>query len=466
MPPPAPAPDPAALAAAIRDLQALLAERLSLSADERALHGKDESYHRARPADAVAFPRSTDEVAEIVRICARRGVPLIPFGAGTSLEGHVIPVRGGVSLDTRKMNRVLRVSAEDMDVTVEPGVTRLQLERELRGSGLFFPVDPGADATLGGMAATGASGTTTVRYGAMRQNVLSLEVVLADGRVIETAGRARKSSAGYDLTHLFIGSEGTLGVITRLTLRLHPVPEAVAAAVCAFPSLDAAVDTVIATMQASVPVARVEVLDAVTMDAVRRYSGLDYAAAPTLFFEFHGAPAEVREQARAVEALAAENGGGAFAFATAAEDRQRLWKARHDVYPATLALRPGSRGWTTDVCVPLSRLAECIRETRADLERGSLQVGLVGHAGDGNFHLVFLIDPDRPEELAEAEALNGRLVERALAMDGTCTGEHGVGLGKMRYLPLEHGAALAVMATIKRALDPRDILNPGKIVPL
>jgi D-lactate dehydrogenase (cytochrome) len=362
------------------------------------------------------------------------------------------------------MDRILRVSAADMDCTVEAGVTRKRLNEHLRDTGLFFPIDPGADASLGGMAATRASGTNAVRYGTMRENVLSLEVVLADGRVIRTARRARKSAAGYDLTRLFVGSEGTLGVITEVTLRLYGIPEAVMAAVCPFPSVAEAVETVVATIQAGVPVARIELLDAAQMAAVNRYSKLDYAEAPTLFFEFHGTEQGVKEQVELVEAFAGENGGSGFRWARTQEERNRLWQARHDAYYAALAMRPGSKGWATDVCVPISRLAECIAETKRDLDQASVFAVLVGHVGDGNFHLAFILDPDKPEEIAEAAALNDRMVRRAIAMDGTCTGEHGVGYGKMDFLTAEHGDALSVMRLVKRALDPDDIMNPGKIV--
>jgi len=371
-----------------------------------------------------------------------------------------------VCIDLSGLNRVLAINPEDMDATVEAGVTRKTLNRELRATGLFFPVDPGADASLGGMAATRASGTNAVRYGTMRENVLALTVVLADGRVIRTARRARKSAAGYDLTRLFVGSEGTLGVITELTLRLYGIPEAISAAVCPFPTIEAAAKAVVATIQAGVPVARIELLDALTMEAVNKYSKLDYAVAPTLFFEFHGSAASVAEQAETVRGLAAEFGAGDFSWATRAEDRARLWQARHDAYFATLALKPGKKGFATDVCVPISRLAECIEETQKDLAESTVLAPLVGHVGDGNFHLVFLIDPDDEAELAEAKRLNERMVMRALAMDGTCTGEHGVGYGKIDFLQAEHGEALAVMRAIKRTLDPDNLMNPGKVIRL
>jgi D-lactate dehydrogenase (cytochrome) len=405
-------------------------------------------------------------VAAIVKLCAGHRTPVIAFGAGTSLEGQVAALNGGISVDLSQMNRILQVNAEDLDATVEAGVTRKQLNEHLRDTGLFFPIDPGADASLGGMAATRASGTNAVRYGTMRENVLSLTVVLADGRVIRTARRARKSAAGYDLTRLFVGSEGTLGLITELTLRLYGIPEAISAAVCAFPSLEDAVNSVIETIQLGVPVARIELLDEAQMAAINKYSKLDHKVAPTLFFEFHGSASGVAEQSETVKSIAADNGGEGFRWATTVEERSKLWQARHDAYYAALALRPGSKGWATDVCVPISRLAQCIRETKQDLAQSSVPCALVGHVGDGNFHLVFMIDPNRPEEIAEAARLNNRMVTRALAMEGTCTGEHGVGYGKMDFLVAEHGEAISVMGMIKRALDPDNLLNPGKILRL
>ena len=445
-------------------LRQLLGDRLSTSPAVCAHHGKDESYHAPHAPDAVAFAHSTEEVAAIVKLCADHKTPVIAFGAGTSLEGQVAALAGGVCIDMSQMNRILRVNAADLDASVEAGVTRKQLNEHLRDTGLFFPIDPGADASLGGMAATRASGTNAVRYGTMRENVLALTVVLADGRVIRTARRARKSAAGYDLTRLFVGSEGTLGIITEVTLRLYGIPEAISAAVCAFPNIEGAVDTVILTIQNGVPVARIELLDECQMAAINKYSKLDHKVAPTLFFEFHGSPAGVAEQAETVKAIASEHGGDDFHWATTSEERSKLWQARHDAYYAALALRPGSKGWATDVCVPISRLAECITETKRDLAQSPLPYALVGHVGDGNFHLVFMIDPNRPEEVAEASRLNDRMVARALAMEGTSTGEHGVGYGKMDFLIAEHGEAVSVMRTIKKALDPDGILNPGKIV--
>ena len=460
---PAHPPLPAALRSA---LARQFAGRFSTSQAVRDQHGRDESVHPAAAPDAVVFAESTDEVAEAVRLCRTHRVPVIPFGAGSSVEGHFLAIHGGVTIDLTNMNRVIAIHPEDLDATVQPGVTRKQLNAELHGSGLFFPIDPGADASLGGMAATRASGTNAVRYGTMRENVLGMTVVLADGRVVRTGGRARKSSAGYDLTRLFVGSEGTLGIITELTVRLYPVPEAISSAVCAFPSVDAAVDTVIQTIQLGVPVARIELLDTLTLSAVNRYSKTSLKEAPTLFFEFHGSVSSVEEQAETVQELAAERGGMNFEWATRPEDRSRLWQARHDAYFACLQLRPGARAFPTDVCVPISRLAECIRATNEDIAGSTIPIALFGHVGDGNFHLVVLIDPSNPQEVAEAERINCGVVERALAMEGTCTGEHGVGIGKQKFLVAEHGAgAVDVMRALKHALDPDNLLNPGKILP-
>ena len=439
-------------------------ERFSTAASVCEQHGKDESFHAPAPPDGVVFVRSTEEVAEVVKLCAQHKVPVIAFGTGTSLEGHVAALHGGICIDVSQMNKVLRVSVDDLDVTVQPGVTRKQLNEYLRDTGLFFPIDPGADASLGGMTATRASGTNAVRYGTMRENVLSLTVVLADGRVIRTAHRARKSAAGYDLTRLFVGSEGTLGVITEITLRLYGIPEQISAAVCPFPTIKDAVDTTVMIIQAGIPIARVELLDALQMDAVNKYSKLDYKVAPTLLFEFHGTRAGVDEQIQMVKDFAAEYGGSEFRFASSMEERNKLWQARHDGYYAVLALRPGGKGLATDVCVPISRLAECITETNEDLKTCSVPAAIVGHVGDGNFHIAFIFDPDNHAESQEIAAINERLVHRALAMDGTCTGEHGVGYGKMDFLLAEHGEALSVMRTIRKALDPDNIMNPGKIV--
>jgi D-lactate dehydrogenase (cytochrome) len=445
-------------------LRGLLGDRLSTSAAVREQHGRDESFHATAAPEAVAFAGSTEEVAAIVRLCAETATPVIAFGTGTSLEGHVCALHGGVCIDVSRMNEVLEVNAGDLDCRVQAGVTRKQLNEYLRDTGLFFPIDPGADASLGGMAATRASGTNAVRYGTMRENVLGLTVVMADGRVIRTGGRARKSSAGYDLTRLFVGSEGTLGVITEVQLRLYGIPEAISAAVCPFETMEGAVNTVMLAIQSGIPVARIELMDEIQVDAVNRYSKLDYPVRPTLFFEFHGTERGVEEQAQMLGAIASEYGGGDFRWTVRQEERSHLWQARHDAYYAALALRPGSRGWATDVCVPISRLADCILETRQDVERSGLIAPLVGHVGDGNFHLVFLVDPDDAEEMARAAAVNDRMVVRAIDMGGTCTGEHGVGYGKMAFLAHEHGEAMAAMRAIKQALDPQGIMNPGKIV--
>jgi D-lactate dehydrogenase (cytochrome) len=454
-----------AFADALAELKPLLGPRASDAPAVREHHSHGESYHAPAAPDIVCFPHTTAEVAAIVATAARFRAPVVPFGAGTSLEGHVHATSGGITIDLRELNKVVRVSAEDLDATVEAGVTRLQLGQALRNTGLMFPVDPGADATIGGMTATRASGTTAVRYGTMRENVLALTVVLADGRVIRTGTRARKSAAGYDLTRLFVGSEGTLGVITEVTLRLHPLPEAVSAATCAFDSMRGAVETVIATIQLGVPVARIELLDETQLDAVNRYSHTDYPVAPTLFFEFHSdSERHVADQADTVQAIAAERGGRGFQWATRLEDRERLWRARHDALYAAVALRPGARSWTTDVCVPISRLAECVLQTKEDHAGAPFPICLVGHAGDGNFHLLYVLDPANSAELHDAERLNERMVLRALAMGGTCSGEHGIGYGKMKFLEAEHGPALDVMRAIKSALDPNNLMNPGKIV--
>ena len=447
----------------VAELGDLLGERLVTSDAVRLQHGTDESHHAPCPPDAVAFVESTDEVAAVLKICRRHRCPVIPFGAGTSLEGHVAALFGGISLDLSAMDRIVDIQPDDQDCRVEAGVTRKALNRALGTYGLFFAVDPGADATLGGMAATGASGTAAVRYGTMRENVLGMTVVTADGRVLRLGGRARKSSAGYDLSRLMVGSEGTLGVITELQLRLHGLPEHVAAAVCPFPSLDAAVRTAMETVQSGIPVARMELLDEAAIDAVNRYSRRDDPVAPTLFLEFHGSPEGVREQAEAVQELAAEHGADLFRWATDGAARDELWHARHHAYWACLALRPGAKGRPTDVCVPVSKLAECIRLTKEDLRRAELLAPIVGHVGDGNFHLVFLIDADDEDETTRAHTVEARMVERALAMGGTATGEHGVGHGKIHWIARQHGDAVDWMRAIKKALDPHDILNPGKI---
>ncbi|MGB4227168.1 MAG: FAD-linked oxidase C-terminal domain-containing protein [Candidatus Dechloromonas phosphoritropha] len=440
--------------------------RFSSGDSTRLQHGRDESVHQPALPDGVVMAESTEEVALTVGLCAEHGVPIIPYGVGSSVEGHVLAPGGGISLDLSGMNRVIAIHAEDGDAVVEAGVTRKQLNDALKGTGLFFPIDPGADATLGGMAATRASGTNAVRYGTMKDNVLATTTVLADGRIMKTGGRARKSSAGYDLTRLLVGSEGTLGIMSELTVRLYPIPEAISAAVCTFPSIAAAVQTVIQTIQLGVPVARIELLDALSLKAINLFSKTTLAEAPTLFFEFHGSPAGVEEQAETVQAIADELGGANFAWATRPEDRSRLWQARHDAYFACLQLKPGCRAFPTDACVPISRLVECIAVTNEDIAQVSIPIALFGHVGDGNFHLVVLVDRDNPQEMAEAAWISGRVVDRAIAMEGTCTGEHGIGLGKRQYLIPEHGSvAVDVMRAVKNALAPQNLLNPGKILP-
>ncbi|HEX6956956.1 MAG TPA: FAD-linked oxidase C-terminal domain-containing protein [Ferrovibrio sp.] len=454
---------PAATETAIAALKQLLGDRLSTAQAVREQHGHDESWNPTFPPDAVAFPRSIEEVSEIVKICARHGLPIIPFGAGTSLEGHVSAPQGGVCIDLMQMDKVLQVNAEDLDVVVQPGVRRKQLNEYLRDTGLFFPIDPGADASIGGMVSTRASGTNAVRYGTMRENVLALTVVMADGRIIRTSKRAKKSAAGYDLTRLFVGSEGTLGVITEITLRLYGIPEAMSSAVCSFATLEGAVNTVIQTIQAGIPVARIELLDDVQVAAVNKHSKLDLPEQNLLLLEFHGTEASVAEQAEMVQSIASDHGGNNFQWTTKPEERARLWQARHDAAYAAKALRKGCEMWATDVCVPISRLAECILETKEDVLKTGLVAPLVGHVGDGNFHLAIVLDRNNPQELEAIEAFNERLVHRALRMDGTCTGEHGIGRGKMKYLTAEHGEAVSVMRAIKKALDPDNLMNPGKI---
>lgn len=450
----------------VTQLKAQFGPRFSQGDSVRLQHGRDESVHPEMLPDGVVFAQSTEEVAWVVRQCNQYRVPLIPFGVGSSVEGHVLAPQGGLSLDLSGMNQVLGVHPEDLDATVQAGVTRLQLNRELKGTGLFFPIDPGADATLGGMASTRASGTNAVRYGTMRENVLAATVVTPTGEIVKTGSRARKSSAGYDLTRLFVGAEGTLGVITELTLRLHPVPEAMSAAVCAFPDVDSAVQTVIQTIQMGIPIARIELLDSFTLQAVNRHSHTDLPEAPTLFFEFHGSEAGVEEQAQLTQELASSNGGQGFQWATRPEERSRLWEARHQAYFACLQMKPGGKVFPTDVCVPISRLAECIHATNQDIAQVSIPIALFGHVGDGNFHLVVLVDTQNPKDVAEAQWINERVVERAIAMEGTCTGEHGVGMGKRKFLEREHGApAVALMRQLKACLDPANILNPGKIIP-
>jgi D-lactate dehydrogenase (cytochrome) len=445
--------------------RALAPDRVLTGEDVRRQHGTDESFHAPAPPDVVVLPLDVEEAAAVVHVCAEHGAPIVPFGAGTSLEGHIAALHGGVSVDMSRMDAILRLSVDDMDVTVQAGVTRSRLDDRLRPEGVFFPVDPGADATIGGMVATGASGTTTVRYGAMRENVVSLLVVMADGSVVRTRSRARKSSAGYDLTRLFIGSEGTLGLICEATLRVYPTPEAMAAATCAFPSLEAAVNCVMDVGRLGVPVARIELADEALIEAINRHADLHQRVAPTLFLEFHGGPAEVEAQAAEVQAVAREHGADDFAWASEERERRKLWRARHRAYDAARALRPGSQGLTTDVCVPVSRLAECILQTQGDMEALGLPSGIVGHVGDGNFHVVVLVEPGDPDEVARATAFHERLVRRALDLEGTCTGEHGVGYGKAGFLVEEHGAAgVAAMRAIKHALDPADLFNPGKVV--
>ncbi|HTU09953.1 MAG TPA: FAD-linked oxidase C-terminal domain-containing protein [Allosphingosinicella sp.] len=450
----------------VEKLREIVGERVHLGEQIRFQHGSSETHFAAALPDAVVFAHSTEEVVAIVKLCGAHAVPIIPFGAGTSVEGNITPVRGGISLDLSEMNAILAVNPEDFDCTVQAGVRREQLNEYLRDKGLFFPIDPGANATIGGMAATRASGTNAVRYGTMREAILSLRVVTPDGRDIRTARRARKSAAGYDITRLMIGSEGTLGIITEITLRLHGIPEEISAAVCGFETLEGAVDTVVQSIQLGVPLARVEILDEVQMRAVNRRSGLDYPEQVTLFFEFHGSPAGVAEQVEMVGMLAKANGGGDFSWSNRPEERSKLWKARHEAFYAAVALRPGAVGWATDVCVPIGRLAECITQTKQDLEGTHIPAPILGHVGDGNFHVIFVIDPKVPAEEEEVKRLNARLVERALAMDGTCTGEHGIGLGKQDWLVAELGEAVEMMRVIKRAMDPQNLFNPGKIFQL
>src|SRR6187402_3471488 len=448
-------------------LTAAFGNRVVTSQAVREQHGNTVTWIANQPPDVVVFPQSTEEVQQIVRICAENGVAIIPYGVGTSLEGHVNAPAGGVSIDLRDMNKVLAVHAEDLDCVIEPGITRKALNEQLRDSGLFFTIDPGADASLGGMAATRCSGTNAVRYGTMKDNVLALKVVLANGEVIDTARRAKKTAAGYDLTRLMVGSEGTLGVITQLTLKLSGIPEAISGGICPFPSVEACCNTAIHTIQSGIPVARIELLDALQVRAVNLHSKLGLAETPMLFLEFHGTEASVAEQSKRFGEIATEFGGGPFTWTTRPEERTKLWEARHHAALSNFALRPGASMIATDVCVPLSRLAECVAETQRDIEQTRLMAPIVGHVGDGNFHLTLLVDLNDADEVARAKALNSRLVERALAMDGTCTGEHGVGQGKMKYLEAEYGPeALTMMAAIKRALDPQNIMNPGKIVSL
>ncbi|MBS29516.1 MAG: FAD-binding oxidoreductase [Alphaproteobacteria bacterium] len=449
-------------------LEELLGERVTTAMAVREHHGRGEDYFKPVPSEAVCFPHTTEEVAEIVKICAAHRVPVIPFGTGTSLEGHVTAPHGGITIDLMQMNEVLEVHPEDLDCRVQAGVTRKQVNEYLRDTGMFFPIDPGADASLGGMASTRASGTNAVRYGTMKENVLGLTVVTADGKIIRTGGRAKKSAAGYDLTRIFVGSEGTLGVITEVHLKLYGIPEKIASAVCQYPSLGEAVDSVILTIQAGVPVARIELLDALMMEQTIAYSKLEgYETKPTLFYEFHGTEAGVEEQAQLVREIADEFGGSAFQWTTSQEERNKLWQARHDAYYAGTSVEPTKLGMSTDVCVPISRLAECILATEQDTRASGFDTPIVGHVGDVNFHVLFMLDPDDADEVRRVKECNQRIVERAIAMGGTCTGEHGIGVGKMDYLPLEHGEdAVDLMRTLKRAYDPDNIMNPGKMVRL
>lgn len=451
----------------VEALKLQFGNRFSMSNAVREHHGKDESPYPFMLPDAVVFIENTEEVVSVVQLCNAHKIPLIPYGAGSSLEGHILAIEGGISLDMSAMNKIVSLNAEDLTVTVQPGLTRKQLNEQIRDSGLFFPIDPGADASLGGMSATRASGTNAVRYGTMRENVVSLTVVTALGKVVRTAGRARKSSAGYDLTRIFVGSEGTLGIITEVCVKLYPQPEAISAAVCNFPTMHDAVQCVIQTIQLGVPVARVELLDRNAVMASNRYSKLTLRETPLLLFEFHGSDAGVKEQAETVQEIAKDCGGMDFEWAERPEDRNRLWTARHNAYFAGLQLRPGCKASTTDVCVPISRLAECIDAATKELEAASFPSTIVGHVGDGNFHVLMLVDPDSEAEWEESERINHKLVRQAIEADGTCTGEHGIGLHKMQFMAEEHGEdALDLMRALKVAFDPNNILNPGKVIQL
>ena len=454
-------------AALIDALKSRFAERCSTALVVREQHGRDESSFAAPPPAAVVFAESTADVADAIKLAGQYSVPVIAFGVGTSLEGHLLAVQGGISIDVSRMNKVLHINAEDLTVTVQAGVTRKQLNEEVKSTGLFFPIDPGADATLGGMSATRASGTNAVRYGTMRENVLALEVVTASGEVIRTGTRAKKSSAGYDLTRLMVGSEGTLGVITEVTVKLYPLPEAISAAVCSFPSIEAAVRTTIEIIQMGIPIARVELLDVNTIRMVNAHSKLTLPEEPMLLMEFHGSPSSVKEQTEMVQELAGNHLGNAFEWANTPEERTRLWTARHNAYFAAIQSKPGCRAISTDTCVPISKLADCLLESVAEADASGIPYFLVGHVGDGNFHFGYLIDPGKPEERETAEDLNHKLVARALRLEGTCTGEHGIGLGKIDFLLTETGdGAVEMMRSIKRALDPKNIMNPGKIFTL
>lgn len=460
-------PSEAAIASLTEELVRRYGDRVVVSAAVREQHGHSLTWARNQPPDIVVYPRTTEEVADIVKLCAVSEVPVIPFGTGTSLEGHINAPFGGVSVDMSLMKRILAVHDEDLDCVVEPGVTRKELNEHLRDKGLFFPIDPGADASIGGMVATRASGTNAVRYGTMKDAVLSLTVVLPSGEIVKTSSRAKKSSAGYDLTRLFVGSEGTLGIVTEITLKLHGIPEAISAGICPFPSVKAACDAVIMTIQSGIPMARIELLDELQVKAVNAHSKLALPESPLLLLEFHGSEAGVQEQAERFGEIAVEFGGGPFEWATKPEERSRLWQARHDAYWAARGLRPGAQSVATDVCVPISRLAECVDATKSDIVASGLIAPIVGHVGDGNFHVQPLVNMDDPAEVEACEAFVDRLVRRALAMEGTCTGEHGVGQKKMKYLEIEHGAAaLDLMRVLKRAIDPHNIMNPGKIIAL
>lgn len=452
------------IAAAIAEVKAFLGDRLNTSQAMRDLHGQNETYFPPMPPDAVAFPKTTAEVSQIVKACAKHGCPVIPWGVGTSLEGHALAASGGITVDMTQMNQVLDIRDQDMLAIVQPGITREELNQELRATGLFFSVDPGANATLGGMAATRASGTTAVRYGTMRENILAMELVLADGRIVRTGTHARKSSAGYDLTKLFIGSEGTLGVITEMTVALHGQPEAIAAAVCDFPSIEAAVNVVIMAVQIGIPMARIELIDEISIKAINKHSGLNYPEVPHLFMEFHGSDVGVKDQSESMAEIVQEFGGGDFQWSTKPEDRNQLWAARHQAYYATKALFPNQKGMSTDICVPISELAQAITDTQADLKEYGVVAAIIGHVGDGNYHTLMFCDPDDTQALDRNKELAHRMAQRALQVGGTVTGEHGIGMGKMPYMPQEHGDALSVMVDIKRALDPQNIMNPGKMV--
>jgi D-lactate dehydrogenase (cytochrome) len=449
----------------LAELEDLLGERVTQNQEVRNEHGVGFSYHTCTPPDLVVYPCSTEEIAAIVTICSKNQIPVIPFGAGTSVEGHVLAVNGGVCVDLRLMNQVLEVDSANMCTTIQAGVTRNQLDELLEGSGFFFPIGPGVNATLGGMASTRASGTNAVRYGTMKENVLSLTVVLPDGKIIKTGSKARKSSSGYDLTRLFIGSEGTLGILAELTLKLHSYPEAIYAAICSFPNVEAAVNTAIKTIQAGVAIAKIELLDALMMHAVNRYSQLDYPEKPTLFLEFHGSPAEIDGQIRKVQEIASGFGANDFIWEKEEAARTKLWRARTDAAPSAIAMVPGSKLMSTDVCVPISRLAKCIVDTQTDIVETGIFAPILGHVGDGNFHLTIPINSAEPTQFEKAKALNERLVQRALKLEGTCSGEHGIGVGKLAYMGQEHGDALEVMRAIKKAIDPANLMNPGKLLP-